>query len=257
LVQEIAPRIRSSVPGSVSQVGADDIDELVQDGIAIAAVLLTSAHARGKKVTPGNIAYYAIGLLRQGRRSTGLSKTGPLHPAAQLNGRSRMLSLDAVLTNEAEGEEPTCLHDALAAQVEDPATIASRRLDWEKVIQNLDEMAVTVLVWLATGEPLTCLARKLKRHRSTLQKDKARLARAVREHLGQDILQEVQQLPRWRDNLLAFQEKFTCRAERQACDLFTRSAMNPHVGHGLFPVAQKLIVRAQTCESATTQGITF
>lgn len=216
MVQEIAPRIRSSVCGSVPQVGADDIDELVQDGIAIAAVLLCSAQARGRKVTPGNIAYYATGHLRQGRRSTGFNKADVLHPSAQLNGRSGVVSLDAPLTSEADGEEIMCLHDALAAQIDDPATLASRRLDWEKVIQNLDEMAVRVLVCLAIGEPLTSLVPNLKRSRSALQVDKNRLAVVVRQHLGEDILQQVQELPRWRHNLLASQEKFTCKAERAA-----------------------------------------
>jgi len=67
LVQEIAPRIRTSIASSVSQVGLDDADELVQDAIVMAAALLISTEARAKPVTPGNIAYYAVGLIRQGR----------------------------------------------------------------------------------------------------------------------------------------------------------------------------------------------
>ncbi len=47
-------------------VGADDIGELVQDGIAIAATLLASAEARGKQVSAGNVSYYASGLVRSG-----------------------------------------------------------------------------------------------------------------------------------------------------------------------------------------------
>jgi hypothetical protein len=56
---------------------------LVQDTIATAAQLLHSVETRGKKVTAGNISYYAVRLTRQGRRSTGFKKTDPLHPAAQ------------------------------------------------------------------------------------------------------------------------------------------------------------------------------
>jgi hypothetical protein len=47
-----------------------------------------------------------------------------------------------------------------------------------------------------------------------LRQDKQRLAASIRERLGQDILNEVQELPRWRDNLSAKQEKFVCRYER-------------------------------------------
>src|SRR5258707_8163930 len=75
LIQEVAPRIRNSVANSVLQVGTDDIGELVQDGIAIAAALLSSADARGKQISAGNVSYFAVKLVRQGRRSTGQSRT--------------------------------------------------------------------------------------------------------------------------------------------------------------------------------------
>lgn len=55
LIQEIAPRVRNSLASSVAQVGADDRDELCQDGIAIAASLLASAEARGKQVSGSNV----------------------------------------------------------------------------------------------------------------------------------------------------------------------------------------------------------
>ena len=34
LVEEIAPRLRSAIPNAVRRVGAEDSEELVQDGIA-------------------------------------------------------------------------------------------------------------------------------------------------------------------------------------------------------------------------------
>ena len=71
LVQEIAPRIRGSL-SHAAQVGADDPAELAQDGIAIAAALLASAEARGKKVSAGNVAFYAT---RQ--PASGLSQDRP------------------------------------------------------------------------------------------------------------------------------------------------------------------------------------
>jgi hypothetical protein len=49
-----------------------------------------------------------------------------------------------------------------------------------------------------------------------LQGDKQRLAQLVREHLGQDILNQVQQSPRWMDTVAANREKLACRYERQA-----------------------------------------
>src|SRR5580700_11378109 len=113
LLQEIAPRLRNSMAHCVPRVGSEDIAELTQDSIAIAAGLLSSAEARGKKVSAGNISYYTTKLVRQGRRSTGQSRTDVMHPATQINGRSHLISLDAPFVSEAEGEEALCLHEVL------------------------------------------------------------------------------------------------------------------------------------------------
>ena len=72
LVEEITPRIRSLMPW-LNPVGAEDRQELAQDAIATAAALLASTQARGKQVSAGNLSYYAVKLVRQGRRSTGQS----------------------------------------------------------------------------------------------------------------------------------------------------------------------------------------
>ena len=65
LVHDIATRIRCSVANAVHQLGADDVDELTQAGVAIATSLLASAETRGKQVSAGNISYYAAKLVRQ------------------------------------------------------------------------------------------------------------------------------------------------------------------------------------------------
>ena len=215
LVREIAPRIRSLLSNSVTQVGSDDIGELAQDGIALAATLLISAQARRKKVSAGTVSYYAAKLVRQGRRSTGQSTTDVMHPATQIAGRSRMMSLDAPVGAEAEADDILCLHDVLAARSADPSQEAAKRLDWTPLVAALDGKTRAVLLCLVEGAELTSLVPKLKRSRSALQGDKACLARLVREHLGQDILRQVQELPRWVINVTANRERLACRIERQ------------------------------------------
>jgi hypothetical protein len=214
LVEQIAPRIRSSL-SNAPQVGADDLEEMTQDGLALAATLLTSAEVRGKQVSAGNIGYYSSRLVRQGRRSTGLSKTDPLHPAAQITGRCTLMSLDAPLSSETDGEPVMCLHDVLASRTEDPAMSAIRRLDWQRLVPLLDPNTREVLVCLSKGEDLTTLVPKLKRSRSALQSDKRHLAALVHEHLGPDILLQVQEAPRWRDDVEANRQKLVCRYARQ------------------------------------------
>src|SRR6266478_1055505 len=178
LVHEVAPRIRSVLP-SFTRVGADDAEEQAQDAITIAAKLLLSTEARGKRVTPGNIAYYAVGLARQGRRSTGLSTTDAMHPATQIKGRTSLVSLDEPCSHDAEADGPGCLHECLAAQTEDPATAAVRHLDWESLLEVLDVTAREVLICLVNGEDLISLVPRLKRSLSALCADKRRLARLV------------------------------------------------------------------------------
>ena len=216
LVQEVAPRIRSLAP-SFTPIGCEDQRELQQDAITIAAKLLLSTEARGKKVTPGNIAYYAVGLVRQGRRSIGLSTTDAMHPATQLKGRTSIVSLDEQCSHDAEADGPGCLHECLAAQTEDPATAALRHLDWEWLLRVLDATAREVLLCLVNGEDLISLVPRLKRSPSALVSDKRRLARVVSEHFGPDILLQVQEQPRWKDNVTANREKVNCRYERQMC----------------------------------------
>ena len=214
MVQEIAPRIRS-LARSLTPIGCEEQAELAHDATAIAAKLLVSTEARGKKVTAGNIAYYAVGLVRRGRRSTGLSTIDAMHPATQLKGRSRLVSLDEPCGSDGENDGPGCLHECLAAQSDDPSIAAVRHLDWERLRSSLDATAQAILLCLVKGEDLISLVPMLKRSLSALVSDKQRLARLVREQLGPDILPQVQEQPRWRNNIEANRERVACRYERQ------------------------------------------
>ena len=121
--------------------------------------------------------------------------------------------MDQPIAGEAEGDD-LCLHDVLAAGSADPSQEAAKRLDWKPFVASLDATARKVLNCLLAGEDLTTLVPKLKRSRSSLQNDKMRLARLAIEHLGADILKEVQRLPKWRDGIVAGREKMACRYAR-------------------------------------------
>ena len=92
LVEQIAPRLRAT-SRCLPQVGADDAEEMYADGMAMAAAMLDSAEKRGKKVTAGNIAWYAGKQLASGRRSTYGGRADALCPAAQLDGNAQHTSL--------------------------------------------------------------------------------------------------------------------------------------------------------------------
>ena len=97
----------------------------------------------------------------------------PVDPMAQLDDRSSMVSLDAPLTSETDGEEIMRLHDVLASRAEDPTMTATRRPDWDRLASFLDALA-----W--------------------------------------EVLHQVLQQPRWRDNIKSSRERLVCRQERQS-----------------------------------------
>ena len=213
MLHEVALRLRAGINSSMPRSSGEDDSELLQDGLVIALGLLRGAQAKGKQVTAGNIAYYTIKNLRAGRRSTGFRKYDPLHPAAQLNG-CRTYSLDEPVS--AEGGEDLTLNDVLASRSDDPSMEAGRRLDWQGLLQKLDDVAKAILRALADGSELTRLISPLKLSRSSLQTRKEKLATLIRECLGEDILRQVQEHPGWRNGLEATRERLASRWARQA-----------------------------------------
>jgi len=216
LLLELESRLRVAVPQLVPMIGADDPDELVQDGLVIALRIYRSAQAAGKKVTVGNLVYYTIRHLRSGRRSTGERQNDVLHPAATLRGHCQVQSLDQPLSHYDESEEALTLHDCLASAADDPATSAARRLDWPKVTGGLDAVRSAILLALLEGTALILLVPRLKRSRSSLHHDQKLLGDLVRQRLGPDILQDIQHPPAWRNNLSSQRERLACRIERRA-----------------------------------------
>ncbi len=218
LVNEIVPRLKSAIPAGIRPTGSDDMEELVQDGTALAAQLLHRAEEQGRHVTAGNIAYYAVMHLKSGRRSTGCRKTDPHHPAAQLSGRCRIYSLDEAVFESESTDEPMTLGESLAAEGDDPATLASRAMDWDRLDNRLDGVGRAILRALIEGRELTQLVPVLRRSRAALQNDKDRLATLVKESLGADILVLAQERARWRNNLDTSREKQACRVARRVLE---------------------------------------
>jgi hypothetical protein len=216
LLDQIDSRLRAAIPRSVPMVGADDIDELVADGLVIALRLHRAARDKGKAVSAANAAYYAVRHLRSGRRSTGHRRSDALAPACRLSGRSSVCSLDAPLRGEDHNEEPLTLHDSLGSAAEDPATAAGRRIDWHLVVSSLDRTGKAILLALLEGHELALLARRLNRSNSALHDRKKRLGRQIKDQLGPDILAQAQERPFWASSLDAVHEREACRAERRA-----------------------------------------
>lgn len=216
LVDQIIPRLRVLIPHSVSQVGHEDHEELVQDSTVMAVKMLNSAELRGKKVSAGNIAYYTVLHARTGRRSYAAGSPDVLHPKNRIrNGEPE--SFDEAVKEDEFGGEPMLLADVFSNEQEDPATKAARKIDWEQFVSTLNERCRAVVAVLADGGQLKEVARRLKVSTSTINTARNQLASKTREFFGSDILKDVVRLPQWKSGLLAQREMLACRVERQPC----------------------------------------
>ena len=214
LVNEIVPRLRSAVPNAVCLVGCEDAEELVQDATAMAARLLHQVEAAGKRVTPGNIAYYTIQHLRSGRRSTGSSIVDVLQSGTQLKGRTRMVSLDETVRRDEDTDETFTLGDVLSTDEEDPAVIASRKLDWSAFCATQPARSQAILGCAATGGSLKGVAKRHQVSRSAIEHNRKNLAQEIKQFMGEDILTEVVRPPAWKHNLVAAREKTAWKKAR-------------------------------------------
>lgn len=227
LQEEVVPRLRSAIPSAVNFVGCENAPELIQDATAMAAKMMHNAEKAGKRVTRsaarssnavsvGNIAYYTIQHIKSGRRSTGSSVVDVMQARTQLNGSSRLHSLEEVVASDEEtGGEIFTFNDVLSNDQEDPATKAARKLDWETFCAGLNDRDRAVIEFVVEGRTLRDAAHALRVSDSTMQKARCNLALKIVEFMGLDILVEVRRSPRWKDSLDATRERQACRDERR------------------------------------------
>lgn len=215
LKEEVVPRLRSSIK-AVRCVGAEDAEELIQDGTVMAARMLERNELRGKQVTPGNVAYYTIGHLKSGRRANGLSSVDVMATGTQLNGDSSLKSLSEVVAESEFGDELFELQDVISNDQEDPGTVAARKLDWEVFLSGLSKMEQRVVEFLSAGRTLREAARSVGMSDSGMQNHRRKVAAKLLEFMGTDILKDIVRLPGWRDILNAERELIACRCDRRA-----------------------------------------
>ena len=227
LCTEIVARLQSAIPAAVNCVGSEDAQELIQDGTAMAAKMMHNAERNGKKViraatgrrgeiSAGNIAYYTIVKLRNGCRSSGMVTADVYGAGTQINGRTRLNSLEEVVaTDEDTGGEIFLLHDVLADEEEDPGTRAARKMDWQEFIAALPERERVAVEFMGEGRSLRDAARVLRVSDSTMQSSKRNVAEKILEFMGFDILVQIQRRPQWKQNLETIRERMACREERR------------------------------------------
>jgi len=218
LQEEIAPRLRSAIPKSVLCVGAEDAQELIQDATVMAARMIDRVEQQGKlgQVTPSNIAYYTIQHCKSGRRANGTSSVDIMATATQLNGSTRLHSLNEVVSEDECGFEIFELQKVISNDHEDPATVAARKMDWDRFLDQLSHIEQLVVEFLSAGKTLREAGRKVGLSDSTMQSYRKKIAVKILEFMGTDVLKDIAHMPGWRISLDCEREAQACRNERRA-----------------------------------------
>ena len=214
LMEEIAPRLKAVIP-HIKTVGAEDAEELLQDAMAVAAKMLHDLEARGKEVTPGNVAYYTILHMKSGRRSYTAGRTDAMSPGGQLDGKSMVLSFEEPAGIDPETGEEIPLGEMLAGNFDDPSMSASRNVDWEEFLATHDERYSVLVCEIAAGKKALESARERRESYFRLRMLREKLAEELREFMGSEAIADSARIPTWRGCILAEHERAACRADRR------------------------------------------
>jgi hypothetical protein len=214
-LEEITPRLRSAIPYVVGKVGIDDVEELIQDAIVVAAQMLDRVERQGKHVTPGNIAYYPILNIKSGRRSTGSGRTDVMMTGTKLDGTSSVLSFEDEVGYDPELNEPIRLGEFLTASDDDPSMEAARTIDWESFLGAHDYRYGVIVQGIAEGKTMLDTARECGESYPHIRALRAKLAEDLREFMGPEAIADSLRPPVWRADVMAGREASACKADRR------------------------------------------
>ena len=216
LLLQIRPILMAAITrGAVRPTGCEDAEELVQDGMVMAANQISSADQRGVTITASTTAFFTLQGLKSGRRAGSACRKDVMCPAAQLDSTVKVDSMDAGLGVDDGGHEMT-LHDYLAGSAEDPAGVVGRVLDWEQVMERLDPREQFVVNQTALDTPGTAVARRLRISTPRVVQIKRRVAQKIKDAWGEDAVMNVVRETTWQRHVRTMAERRACRAERRA-----------------------------------------
>lgn len=215
LLNQVIPILAATIPRIARPVGAEDVEELKQDAIAYAAALLDSAERRAKVIPPNSVAYYAIRAILAGRRSTTASCSDVMAPGCQLQNRSAMVSMDEEL-GDIDDDSETCatMHSLLASPGESADVQAARKVDWDQILERLDERRRHVLCETAAGYGPNHIAETCNVSAPRVIQLRDDIADAVRQSWGGDPVADSSSGTRWQRHVRVATERRACRAAR-------------------------------------------
>jgi DNA-binding NarL/FixJ family response regulator len=121
-----------------------------------------------------------------------------------------------VVAEDEFGGEIFELQDVLSNDREDPATVAARKLDWDRFLDQLSHIEQLVVEFLSAGKTLRDVARQVGVCDSTMQHHRRQLGMKILAFMGTEALQDSVRMPGWRINLDCERETQACRNDRRA-----------------------------------------
>jgi hypothetical protein len=196
-------------------VGAEDDEEIYQDGLCMAAHLMDGLERRGKQVTAGNVAYYTILHLKSGRRSHSTGHTDVMGSGTQIGHNSMVLSFEEEVGFDPEMNEPIRLEEMLTDGRADPSMEAARNIDWEEFLDQHDPRYLCLIFDIGSGRSMLDTARACHMPYHEVREIRERLVEDLEEWMGPDAIADAAAVPGWRGNILVDREKTACRADRR------------------------------------------
>jgi DNA-directed RNA polymerase specialized sigma24 family protein len=201
LLDVIQPMLIAVVPQVVKTTGAEDSDELVQDGMCMAAQAIEVLENQGKELMPRSVAYYTIQRLKSGRRSQYAGRMDAMCPGATLDKQVLLADMDSLAP--VEDNEMLTMGDMLASDDEDAATLAARDIDWSLIEPLLTDRELKVLQALVEGHGTNEIAGSCQVSAPAVTQAKRRIGQKISGSWGEGMVREVGRVPAWRAGLRA------------------------------------------------------
>jgi DNA-directed RNA polymerase specialized sigma24 family protein len=215
LVNGVVPRLRNAAR-TISKIGHEDDEEIVQDATLMAARMMDSAEKAGHPITAGNASYYAVKAARSGRRSYYTGRSDVMSPGCQIDGKARHECLDAEV--EFETGDSGTLHDVVQllefdGQESDPAEDAARNLDWESFLAAHPPRHRIAILVLVEGGTMREAGKRCGLKDSAALSLKRRIGQDLVEFFGEDVIRRLLDgtRPGWESDLRMSRERHLCQ----------------------------------------------
>jgi hypothetical protein len=189
LLDVIQPMLIAVVPQVVKTTGAEESDELVQDGMCMVAQAIEVLENQGKALMPRSVAYYTIQRLKSGRRSQYAGRMDAMCHGATLDKQVVLADREAAAHDET-GEELT-FGEMLASDDEDAATLAAHDIDWSLIEPLLTDRELKVLQALTEGRGTNEIAITNGVSAPAVTQAKRRIGRKINGSWGEGMVREV------------------------------------------------------------------